>query len=87
VLDALVLYVQEAPPQRLLPLQKVFIKKLATLLIHKLPDIRMRTVSIFAEFHRKIPGDFSHSLKKFSPTQARLIELRAEQLAAKQKGI
>jgi hypothetical protein len=87
IIDALFLYVEEAPPQRLLPIQKAFMRKLAAFMIHDNTDIRRKAVAIFAEFQRKIPRDFSRYLRKIAPAQARLIELRANQAQAKPKAI
>jgi hypothetical protein len=79
IIDALLVYVEEAPPQRLLPIQKAFVRKLALFMIHERPEVRRKAVAIFAQFQRKIPRDFSHHLKKIAITQARLIQLCAQQ--------
>jgi hypothetical protein len=87
LLQVLYLSAVNAPPQRLLLVQKVFVQKLAELMIDPDPETRAKTTSIFAEFHRKIPRDFRRYLKRFAPAQERIVELRADQAAAREKAL
>jgi hypothetical protein len=84
-LGALFLYLVEAPPQRLLPIQKVIVKKLSPLFIEEDQEIRRLVVRICAESQRKIPTDFAKRLSKLAPTQQRLIVLHAERTATKRR--
>jgi hypothetical protein len=84
-LSALLMYLTEAPPQRLLPIQKVIVKKLSPLFIDEDQEIRRLAVKICAEFQRKIPTDFAKRLGKLAPTQQRLIVLQAERSAPRRR--
>lgn len=82
-LHAMLLYFKEAPPQRLLPIQKIIVKKLTPFLSFDDADIRKTAIMILTEFKKKIPKEFSRSMKKLTPTQQRLIELNANKAQKK----
>ncbi|OHT07938.1 hypothetical protein TRFO_05056 [Tritrichomonas foetus] len=78
IVEALLIYFTEAPPQRLLPVQKILVSKLLPFLSSETAETRKTVILIFAEFKRKIPKEFGKLLKKrFTPTQRKLIEMSA----------
>ncbi|OHT13424.1 hypothetical protein TRFO_16406 [Tritrichomonas foetus] len=78
VLDALLKFSIDAPPQKILAAHKTLVKKLSRFLVYEDTHIRHATIGIFAECRKKIPKEFTWQMKKnFTPIQRRLVELKA----------
>ena len=77
VLEVLLKYFSDAPPQRLLATHKVIVREIDRYLCSKDPEVRKKAVGILTQFQKKIPKEFNRQLQKLSPSQKKLIELNA----------
>ena len=78
VLEVLLRYFSEAPPQRLLATHKVIVREIDRYLSSKDAEVRKMAVGILTQFQKKIPKEFNRQLQKLAPTQKKLIELGAK---------
>lgn len=77
VLEVLLKYFSDAPPQRLLATHKVIVREIDRYLSSKDPEVRKKAVGILTQFQKKIPKEFNRQLQRLSPSQKKLIELQA----------
>ena len=77
IVEAIYLFFEKLPPQKIVPLIKALIIKLQPFASDSNEEIRRYVINTFVEIYRKIPNVFKKQMKKLPPATQRIVLITA----------